>query len=822
MSGGDPPPHDAAAEPCLVQRFAVRATALDPAPLNAALSPRGTIAIVDDETGIGAALAARLEARGERTVRIGSGKSGTDDVGTVRADCTTREGIGSIVHAIAMRGEAAKAVVDLSALRAGFGPVPFTGSLLLAQALEGDLAAASQSGGAAFLGVTRIDGCFGFDEGMAEFDAWHGLVPGFCKSLAQEWGDVRVKCVDVAPCDAADAADRVLAELFSDDGAIEVGYRRDGARTTVALDPNPNADGATAPMPIDGGTVVVVTGGARGIAAEVAHSLAVRYQPVLVLLGRTDPADDDPEFANAADRVTLRRALFERRRDESPTITPAVIEAEVNRICNAREVRANIERLRATGATVAYVRCDVRDRDDTTRCIAHIYDEYGRIDGVIHAAGVVEDKLVRDKRPESFLRVVETKALSAHHLIEALRPESLRFLAFFSSVSGRFGNRGQSDYAAASETLNKLALRLDAQWPGRVVSIDWGPWAAGGMMSPEVRRQFEARGVALVPVDAGCRMFEAELCRARAPEVVIAASTPGPPIVPAALETASIVVSADGAGTEVVRTLDVTRDHFLLDHCIDGAAVMPFALAMELMAAAATTGVGNVGLAELRDIRLNKGIVLAEGAATLRIAAVPVTTAADMTTSFDVRIETDELRPNYAASVDFGSMSSAHPTPLTALGKVAAYPLSLDETYDSYLFHGPKFRGITAITAMGAGGASATLRFSRPSDCITGLPDDAVWAIDPVMIDSALQMQVVWARHYWDITLLPARIDGYRQLVQPRSALGEVRHELRVRASAKAPLCVADHWFFAGERLIATLTGVQGIGSKALNRLTHQ
>ena len=86
--------------------------------------------------------------------------------------------------------------------------------------------------------------------------------------------------------------------------------------------------------------------------------------------------------------------------------------------------------------------------------------------------------------------MLATKAGSARTLAGGCARDALRFLVFFGSVSGRFGNRGQADYAAASEVLNKLAHELDRRWPGRVVSIDWGPWLTTGMVSPAVQSQF--------------------------------------------------------------------------------------------------------------------------------------------------------------------------------------------------------------------------------------------------------------------------------------------------------------------------------------------
>ena len=71
----------------------------------------------------------------------------------------------------------------------------------------------------------------------------------------------------------------------------------------------------------------------------------------------------------------------------------------------------------------------------------------------------------------------DTKVDSALILSRHLRPEGLRLLVFFTSVAGVFGNRGQADYAAANEVVNRLAMQLDRRWEHtRVVAINWGPW----------------------------------------------------------------------------------------------------------------------------------------------------------------------------------------------------------------------------------------------------------------------------------------------------------------------------------------------------------
>ena len=131
-----------------------------------------------------------------------------------------------------------------------------------------------------------------------------------------------------------------------------------------------------------------------------------------------------------------------------------------------------------------------------------------------------------DKSVESFDAVFDTKVAPALVLAKKLQSSSLKFIAFFSSVAGRFGNVGQCDYSAANEVLNKLAGRLSHSWPQvHAVSINWGPWDAG-MVSDELRKQYAARSIRPIPAEIGRRHFFEELARgARGkPELVISSS----------------------------------------------------------------------------------------------------------------------------------------------------------------------------------------------------------------------------------------------------------------------------------------------------------
>ena len=170
----------------------------------------------------------------------------------------------------------------------------------------------------------------------------------------------------------------------------------------------------------------------------------------------------------------IKAALHARLRHEGEPGSPAEIETAYQALRRTREVRENLEILRQTGATVEYAEADVRDPQALARVLDGWRARHGEAVGLIHGAGLIKDKLIRHKSVESFDRVLGTKLDGALNLIRLVRGDALKFTALFSSIAGRFGNVGQSDYAAANEILNKLAHWLDRRWPGRVVSLIWG------------------------------------------------------------------------------------------------------------------------------------------------------------------------------------------------------------------------------------------------------------------------------------------------------------------------------------------------------------
>ena len=255
-----------------------------------------------------------------------------------------------------------KALVHLAAL--GDAQPDYGGLaalLLLAQALLEDLEAAAAAGGAAVLGATRLGGAFGVGEDLPGGAAPQGAVPGFLKTLAQEWPDVRVKSVDLDPGGVPGAGGRAAARRAgAADGLVEVGYR-EGERTQSDARAPRRSPTARRRTLLDGDSVVLVTGGARGITAQVALALAERHRPTLVLVGRTAAEQERPETAALAELAELRHALIDARKRGGQALTPALVEQECRGSCAGARCARTSSACAETGARVEYLVCDVAD-----------------------------------------------------------------------------------------------------------------------------------------------------------------------------------------------------------------------------------------------------------------------------------------------------------------------------------------------------------------------------------------------------------------------------------------------------------------------------
>jgi NAD(P)-dependent dehydrogenase (short-subunit alcohol dehydrogenase family)/acyl carrier protein len=635
-------------------------------------------------------------------------------------------------------------------------------------------------GGSALLSVSRLDGSFGLGQGgiKAAVDVTCGALAGLVKSAQQEWPEVHCKALDIDPFfdSAQAAAEQIVHELLRR-GPAEVGISG-SARQAIELVALPGAAKSSSREPfILPGELVIASGGARGITAEVAIELAKGLRPRLALLGRTPaPQAEAPWLSHVHGETALRRAI--RDHAEGPS-SPSVLNERVKSVLAQREIRSNLERIAAAGSEVSYHPVDVRDRAAVRELAAKLQRECGPVRGLIHGAGVLADRHIEDQTDLQFAQVLETKVEGLLGLVDRLDLDALRFLALFSSSTARFGRVGQAAYAVANEWLNKWGQWCAKEHPHcRVVAFNWGPWD-GGMVTAALKPMFQREGVGLIQPADGARLLVEEIQAGgdRPVEIVVLAR---PEALGEEREThhrqgnghagAASVARSDGEDgtmeTIFERRIDLDSLPVLRCHVIDGHAVLPFALILEWLAEGALHRHPGMVVRGVDNLRVYKGLVLRRGQpADVSIRVGKLQRRGELRA---IPVEMQGLleggRPIKHARAEV-VIAESHGVSQNHLAEMSLPPLetSRDEIYGSILFHGPALQAIERVEGCSEQAIAGWVSTAPAPSAWTLRPLRQSWLTDPLAIDAAFQLFILWSRHRLGASSLPTAVGSYRQ-----------------------------------------------------------
>ena len=402
-------------------------------------APAAPWLILADEGGVGTALARRLEA-------AGAGRSVT---------VARPADAGGAMRDFAARGDGRCAgVVHLWGLDAEHGTDASCAALLEAQergcasALAALQALLAGAGSPPRLWIATRGTQPAGDRGVssvASATLW-GLGRVIALEHPEAWGGL----IDLDPNPGETDASCLLRELLATGGEDQVAWR-DGRRYVLrlrplALPPLPPGDAA---RPLDSAAVYLITGGLGALGLQAAGWLAHRGARHLVLVGRRGL------HGGAAEAV---RALEGR------------------------------------GVTVRVAAVDVSDPEALGRLFAELRQAGRPLRGIVHAAGVSAREELRTLSASTLRDVLAAKVAGAWNLHRQSREEDLSFFICFASVSGVLGSRSLGAYAAANCFLDALAHhRRSLGLPG--LSVDWGPWAEGGMVGGEEGEQLARMGM---------------------------------------------------------------------------------------------------------------------------------------------------------------------------------------------------------------------------------------------------------------------------------------------------------------------------------------
>jgi NAD(P)-dependent dehydrogenase (short-subunit alcohol dehydrogenase family) len=655
-----------------------------------------------------------------------------------RALCLALEQEGIKAQAVSEVPEEAEVVISLHGLHDVDSPKQAMALSKEAFLLASRLAPGFEAKGGSLVFVQDTGGAFGHSGKLER--AWIGGFSSLAKTCSYEWPKACIRAIDIerAGRDIQETCREIVKELLRGGNEPEIGLKADGERLVLSPIAHPAQDGEPT---IDSNSIIVVSGGGRGITAACLISLAKRVHPKIAILGRTELAPDPDWAEGISGDANLKRAYLMAMKAKGQSVTPIDAKKAALKVEAIRETRSTLEALREAGSEVEYIVCDVSDLAGLKEAIGLVRERFGPITTLIHGAGVLADKRLRDKKPEHFDYVFGTKVIGLANLLETLKDEPLKTVCLFSSIVGRSGNIGQSDYGMANEVLNLIALALSKERPDcKVKSIGWGAWESG-MVTPALQREFEKRGIRLIPKEEGSKAFLREMLQAKhtQPEVVIAGD----------ISIAGLLEFLDRPKERSFDVLVGKKTHpYLEGHKIQGKVVLPFVMVIEWFLRAAKAFRPEKLALEGRDVRLKKGVILENFESSQSRLTLKLTENEDGTVGVSLLNEGGAVAYTGKVVLSDSRPSIEAPKFEPFKNKPAIDP---HDIYGKKIFHQRPFDAILDVEGLEESRFGGRLKGLIEA----GWPKEEGWQTDPLIIDGALQLGWLWALDHLGGGLLP-------------------------------------------------------------------
>ncbi len=761
------------------------------------------IVVMADRGGVGSALVKRLEAHGASVLAIDDVPNAEELIG--RIDAFAADGSITGVYWLPALDQAPTIEqLDLAAWREQL-------RIRVKLLYETMRHLYDQVGptGTFLVSATRFGGLHGYGADGATAPLG-GAVSGFTKAYKREKPDALVKVVDFPVSrKTAALADVLIEETLHDPGTVEVG-RRDGDRWTIGLTEEELPEPA-AGLVLDAESVFVVTGAAGSIVSAITADLASHAPGVFHLLDLTptpDPSDPDL-LAYAEDLDGLKRTIFDRLKEAGERATPAVVEQHLARIERSHAALSAIQAIEAAGGTVHYHSVNLLDGEAVAAAMATVAAD-GKVDLLLHAGGLEISRLLPDKERKEYDLVFDVKADGWFNLLKGLGETPIGSTVVFSSVAGRFGNNGQSDYSAANDLLCKLTANQRAVGSRTLgVAIDWTAWGDIGMATRgSIPTIMKAAGIDMLPAAAGIPIVRREVThRATGGEMVVGLRLgvlteefePAGGLAAADADRAGSIMAQNAtgfgiySGFQVTADLDPSEQPFLFDHQIDGIPVLPGVMGVEAFAAAASLAFPDLHVVAVEDVEFLAPFKFYRNeprtvtvSATFRRDGDEIVAACRLIGS---RILANQPEPQVTTHFT-GTVRLAADSPAVSgipVPDATGPELESGPVYDIY-FHGPAYQVIDRVFRAGAdvvGSMAAELRENH-------VPSDKTLATTPRLTELVFQTAGVWEIGTSGTMALPLHIDRVVYTGKPTSAVGQLQAVVTPRPDGAFDAVVID------------------------------
>ena len=372
--------------------------------------------------------------------------------------------------------------------------------------------------------VFKIDGAFAYKTKEA-ISPTIGSVCGAATCLRKDFyeiGGVFTKIMDFEPTVEPEyMAEKTVYEILKGDDRAMVSYYQGNRSTMFSLPRKLNM--SKKHMDLTGKTIAF-TGAGRGLGAIFAQKLAKQYHARILILDLIELNEKTPYWAtlNDAELKALKQEMWlKMKADTTVRVTPVMLERAFGRVKDSITLYKNIQKIKALGGDADFYHCDVTNGSMMKDVVTKIKAKYGKVDGLIHFAGFERSKYFTEKDIDEYYRVFDIKATAAMTFISLNFVKDTGFYAFASSIAGKYGNGGQSDYASANDFLAKLCISLQNQGQ-RALSVDMSAYASVGMgVRPGVIEYLTSHGVQFVDPYDGMQIFLNEIVYGTRPEIVL-------------------------------------------------------------------------------------------------------------------------------------------------------------------------------------------------------------------------------------------------------------------------------------------------------------
>jgi len=724
-------------------------------------------------------------------------------------------------------------------------------TFLVAKSVLPDLHEAAQEGGAIFTTISCLDGKFGLEE-QRTFNPVYGGIAALSKTIAQESPNINCHAIDIDPTWPNWSAPKLIVDEILNGTSIETSFYQGERYELEMFSSDIDVDEKYTQVKsnlLEEDDVLIITGGARGVTATVAKYIGEEFQPTLVLLGRSKepfeeplwlPDNDDPSLMKKTimqnhfvkDKGDDKNKVKVKNENKDTTqtndeikdkilISPLELEKVYHQYKYNREINRNLSQLRNTGARVIYRSIDIRDNKATNKLFKEIKKQYGPIKGIIHAAGVIEDRLITDKSFEQFEKVFDTKVVGLRNLLININSDELIFLVLFSSVSARLGNSGQVDYAMANEILNKTASWYRLHNPEcKTFSVNWGPWN-GGMVTESLKKIFQKKGVGLIDIQEGAKYLIQEMGNPQFDSEIIIGNT---------------LNNKPDDDWQLTMNQEVSLANYpiLKSHIIGGYPVVPLALMIEWMIHACLQVNREWHFHGLNNIQVLNGIRLKDdNSANITVYVKTIGIDHNQNTlsnseniiynSVEVMIcDADrpvQTRIHAKATI---VLVNEIPPPPSSKGTLKGTNLqkfnhSTQTVYKDILFHGEDMQYIDQIHGYSEQGIKARIKNNstpQPQDW-NSEPFTDHWICNPAFMDSAFQTSILWGFENKDLLSLPIYASSYRQYCKKFPDSEVVIDFVAQKVESNI---LKGNFFFLDDKgkVLATIVGFEGVMDPSL------